>query len=294
MRILLTGTTGKIGGFLSRHWQHRHEIVPLTRATVDLSDSKALGRYLQETDFDLLVNPAAVSTPEGCESEPRSAHLINTQAPETMAQICAARGLPFVHFSTDYVLDGSQPGFKDERAACHPNNVYGSTKLAGELAVLDTNPDALVARVSWVFGSAGEGFLEKIFRQIQEGIALEGVADKYSLPTSAQAIALALDHLLAIQASGLFHLTHTANEPVSWHRYAVEVAAAVHETGLTPHPIPVTARRMADIPALRSNRPIHTAMAPTRVEKSGHRMRDWTEALRQRVRTLAEELSPPL
>ncbi len=288
MRILLTGTSGKVGGYLARYWQGNHEIIPLTRQQVELSDEEALRKYLHENDFDLLVNPAAISTPEGCEQEPALAHVVNVTAPEIMATICAERKTPFIHFSTDYVLDGSEPGFKSEDAPCHPNNLYGKTKLASERAVLAVNPQALVARVSWVFGSAGEGFLEKIFRQIREGIPLEGVADKYSLPSSAREIAHALDYLLIKNEHGLYHLTQSATEPVSWHRYAVEVATAVHEIGLTPDVLPVKARQMAEIPVLRTHRPVHTAMKPSRLHELGFPVRNWQEVLRERVRELAK------
>ncbi len=293
MRILLTGTTGKVGGFLARYWQREHEIIPLTRRAVDLADAMPLERYLQETDYDVIVNPAALSTPEGCENAPELAHRVNVTAPAIMARVCAAKNLPLVHFSTDYVLDGSEAGFKDELAPCRPNNLYGESKLEGERVVLEAHPTALIARVSWVFGSAGEGFLEKVFRQIQEQIPLEGVADKYSLPTSAYEIGLALDHLVATKEGGIIHLTQTADEPVSWHRYAVEVAAAVHKIGLTTEPLPVTARQMAEIPVLRANRPVHTAMKPRRMETLGRPMKNWTELVHERVQTLAKELTSP-
>lgn len=288
MRILLTGTTGKVGGFLAQYWQDTHEVTPLDRKVIDLTDADALEKYLQRTDFDLIVNPAAVSTPEGCENNPDLATRVNTTAPAIMAKVCAEKDRQLVHFSTDYVLDGSIPGFKDETAACHPNNIYGKTKLAGEQAVLNAHPSALVARVSWVFGSAGEGFLEKIFRQIQAGTPLEGVADKYSMPTSATEMARALDLLITQSQSGLLHLTQTATEPVSWHRYAVEVAAAVHELGLTPEPTKVAARRMEDIPVLRANRPIHTTMSPDRLIALGFPVQTWQKVLRQRVNDLAQ------
>lgn len=290
MRILLTGTTGKLGGYLARYWSDRHQVLPLTRTEVDLADAGKLEDFLKGADFDILVNPAALSTPEGCEANPQVAEAVNVKAPGAMARICAQKGAAMVHFSTDYVLDGDVPGFKDEAAVTGPNNLYGDTKLRGERAVLDAHPGAVIARVSWVFGSAGAGFLEKVFRQIQEGQPLEGVADKYSLPTAAPEIARALDLLIAERAEGHYHLTQTATEPVSWHRYAEEVALAVHEIGLTPDIIPVSPRKMVDIPALRTNRPIHTAMTPARLEQQfHHRMIPWQQALRERVRTLAAD-----
>ncbi len=291
MRILLTGVTGKVGGFLAQHWQQKHQILPLTRKIVDFTDPSALHSYLDHCPFDLLVNPAAISTPDACEKTPELAKKVNTQAPAIMAEVCAKKNLPFIHFSTDYVLDGKLPGLKDESAPCFPNNIYGETKLAGEQAVLANHPHALIARISWVFGTAAEGFLEKIFRQIQAGTPLEGVADKFSLPTSASEMAHALDFLLTKNEKGLFHLTQSATKPVSWYTYAQEVATAVHEIGLIPAPLPVTARKMAEIPALRTNRPIHTAMSPTRLHSLDHLMNPWEKALRTRIRQLSRTTS---
>ncbi|GHC44285.1 SDR family oxidoreductase [Roseibacillus persicicus] len=293
MKIFLTGTTGKVGGYLADYWQDLHRVTACPRSVVDLTDTAQLSRFLEESDFDLLVNPAAVSTPEGCESAPELAEKVNVEAPATMARICREKGVPFIHFSTDYVLDGSEAGLKAEDSPCQPNNLYGRTKLAGEQEVTAAHPEAIVARVSWVFGSAGEGFLEKVFRQIQEKVALEAVADKYSVPTSATEMAKALDFLIASRSHGLFHLTQTAAEPVSWHRYAVEVSAAVHELGLTEGPIPVTPRRMEEIPVLRTNRPVHTAMTPAKLSSLGHEMADWTHVLRQRVTELQSNNSHP-
>jgi dTDP-4-dehydrorhamnose reductase len=109
------------------------------------------------------------------------------------------------------------------------------------------------------------------------------------MPTSTRDLAEGLERLFAPEAKGIFHLTQSSPEPVSWHRYAVEVVQAMAEQGLIATPVPVTARRMADIPALRSNRPIDTAMTPRRLKtERGHTMRDWKDALRDRVRELAE------
>ena len=155
--------------------------------------------------------------------------------------------------------------------------------------VLTNHPQAIVGRVSWVFGAKGEGFLEKIFRLIHEQTPLEAVADKYSLPTSTIEIAKALDFLLKQKEHGLFHLTQSASEPVSWHSYAEEVAAAVHEIGLTAAKLPVQPQKMTDIPALRANRPIHTAMQPARLAQIGYPMQDWKVVLRERVKELHEK-----
>ncbi len=149
-------------------------------------------------------------------------------------------------------------------------------------------PSAVIARVSWVFSVAGEAFLEKIRRLILAGESIEGVADKYSMPTDAIELANALKRLLEHHATGLFHLTQTSSEPVSWHRYAVEVSTAMHELGHIPEPVPVAARKMTEIPILRANRPIHTAMLPERIRtEHGLVMSDWKATIRRRLKAIS-------
>ncbi len=286
MKILLTGTSGKVGGALAQDWKFTRpddDIIPLTRSTVDLSDSIALENYLQQTDFDLLVNPAALSTPEACEDNHELAIAVNVDAPKVMAQVCKEKGARLIHFSTDYVLCGKEPDFKTEKSPTRPNNHYGATKLAGEEQVLAACENALVARVSWVFATAGEAFLEKILRLLKEEAPLEAVADKYSMPTSAPELFRMIDFLLEKEASGLFHLTQTADEPISWYRYACEVVAAAHELELISEAVPVTPRKMDDIPVLRTGRPRHTSMQPERLQNLEHPIKPWTEALRDQV-----------
>lgn len=290
MRILLTGSNGKIGGFLAHHWRECHQVLPLTRAEVDLTDEDALTKYLDGKEFDVLVNCAALSTPEGCESDPALADAVNTRAPEVMAQRCASKGARLIHLSTDYVLAGETPGWKDETATTASSQSYGGSKLAGERAVRRADPLAVIARVSWVFGSSGEGFLEKIYRLALAGAPLEAVADKFSMPTASPDLAEGLEVLFSPEARGVFHLTHWGEDPVSWHSYAQEVILAMHQLEVIAELIPVTPRKMSEIPALASNRPQHTAMTPSRLQlEFGHEMRNWKDAVHERVAQLAEK-----
>lgn len=289
MRILLTGTTGKLGAFLAQQWASQHSLIPLTRAEVDLSQTDALRSFLAKQSFHAILNPAAISTPEACEAAPELARLVNSTAPRILAEACAEKNAHLIHFSTDYVLNGDIPGLKSESAKTGPNNIYGETKLAGEKAALQALPSTTITRVSWVFGSAGPGFLEKILSKIQADptTLLEGVADKFSMPTCASEMAQALNLLLDHRPPGHFHLTQNAEQPVSWHTYAQEVARAAHNFGLTKSPLEVAPQKMANIPILRTNRPIHTAMTPQRLaDELNLTMSDWKTALHNRVREL--------
>lgn len=293
MRILITGTTGKVGGFLAQAWQHQHEVIAPTRKELDLQDEKALCECLDAKEFDLLVNSAALSTPEACDGDIAQAFAVNTTAPMVMAGVCADRNLAMIHLSTDYVLDGQHPGLKDEEATTAANQGYGTSKLAGERAVLASHPSAVIARVAWVFGTAQEAFLEKIYRLAKAGEPLEAVADKYSMPTCAHDLAEALQVLFASHARGIYHVTQSSEEPVSWHSYAEEVVLAMSESGLI-HPLPkVKPRRMGDIAALASGRPQHTSMVARRLRlEFGHEMRNWKLTVRERVAQLSTKQSP--
>lgn len=290
MRMILTGTTGKVGSFLAQYWQSRYEVSCLTRQEVDLQDEKALASYLDVKRFDILLNCAALSTPEGCEADPAQAVAVNTRAPGVMARVCREKGARFFHLSTDYVLDGSTPGYKDEESPTAASQAYGSSKLAGEQAALAANSDAVIARVAWVFGTGHEAFLEKIYRLALAGEDLEAVADKYSMPTAATELAEGLEVLFSPRARGVYHLTQSGEEPVSWHRYAQEVVHAMYQQTLLQELPAVASRQMSEIPFLASSRPRHTAMTPRRLRlEFGHEMRNWRDVVRERVAQLAKK-----
>jgi len=274
---------------LGRAWADRHRIHALRRDVVDLRHPEALRRYLEEVPFDALVNCAAMSNPEACEAYPDEAYQVNTEAPGVLAEICRERGARMVHISTDYVLDGREPGLKDEHAPAAPVNHYGMTKLEGEHRVLEHDPAAVVGRVSWVFGTTPPGFIEEFLMRAQAGEDLEAVGDKFSMPTCAEELAKIIVTLLdRREVSGLFHLTHRG-KPQSWWSCGSRVLELGHELGLLEKVKEVRQVRLADVPRLSAPRPIHTAMKPARLEAAlGWPVRSWEEAARERLRLLLD------
>jgi dTDP-4-dehydrorhamnose reductase len=289
MRIVLVGAAGKLGGYLCRDWAGRHEIVAVTRAEVDLRDMEALERYLGELEFDALVNCAAMASPEGCEAEHASATLINAVAPTVMARACVAKSARLMHFSTDYVVDGEEEGLKDESAGTSEFGQYGRSKLAGERRVLDVCPEALVCRVSWIFGEGLPSFLESTVRRARAGEALEAVVDKWSKPTSAVDISRSVERFLAPEGpSGVLHLVN-AGEPESWWSYACRVVRLACEVGLLEEEVPVRKMRMAEIPRLSAPRPVHTALTSRRLEGLlGETIPHWEQEARALLRRMCE------
>lgn len=281
MEIVLTGATGKLGGELRRAWADIHEVSCVGRHEVDMRRPEGMRRHLEDASFDVLVNCAAMADVDQCERYPHEAYEINAVAPGVLARICSEHGARMVHFSTDYVLDGREPGLKDEKAPTKPVNHYGITKLEGERRVMEGNSSALVCRVSWLFRTRPPGFLESFLERARKGEPLEAADDKYSKPTYAPEIAKIIVELLDHrELSGVFHVTHDG-EPQSWWSSTSRMLEIAHELGLLESPVAVAKKRMSDVARFAAERPVHTAMQPTRLARQlGWPVRDWELAAR--------------
>ena len=279
MRIAVTGTTGRVGKALARHFAAEHEVIPLPRATVDLT-SPGLRAALEELEFDLLLNPAGLTSLEQCEDDPRLARQVNAGAPAEMARFCRDRGRKLIHFSTDYVFDGIQPGLRTEDEEAVPLSVYGRTKLEGEQAVLAAG--GTVMRVSWVFGPEKAAFPDQILERALAGQELSAVADKFSRPAFTIDLSRWVYGWLEAGApAGCFHACN-GGPLTSWHGIAAEVLGFLGGKGIaTP---PLKALRLDEMTAFRAPRPRHTGMDTAKLAKLlGEEPRDWREALREHL-----------
>lgn len=284
MELAVVGATGKLGRYLHDCWREHHRVHAIGRHDVDLRDPVATRRVLEDARFDVLVNCAAMSSPEACEACPEDARRVNAEAPEAMAVACRGKGARMLHFSTDYVLDGTEPGLKDEEAPTGPVNVYGRTKLEGEHRVLETCPTAAVCRVSWVFGTRPSGFLESILTRARNGEPLEAVVDKWSTPTCVREIRRVAEMLARRpDLGGVFHVTH-GGEPESWWTYGRKVLKMAEMSGIIEEGWELLPGTMAEVPQLAVPRPVHTGLDPRRlVRELGWQMPDWETAAREEI-----------
>ena len=189
MKILLTGSTGQVGYELARSLQGLGEVVAVDRNVMDLSNLDQVRDVIRTVRPQLIVNPAAYTAVDKAESEPELAYRVNAEAPGLMAQEAKLLGAAMVHYSTDYVFDGSNPSPRGEDDATGPLNVYGASKLAGEQAIAAAGIDHLIFRTSWVYGMRGKNFLLTMMRLAKEREELKVVADQHGAPTWSRTIA---------------------------------------------------------------------------------------------------------
>ncbi|PTN52250.1 dTDP-4-dehydrorhamnose reductase, partial [Achromobacter xylosoxidans] len=184
MKILLLGKNGQVGRELCRALLPLGEVVALGRGDADLRDQDALLTILTLHRPDVIVNAAACTAVDQAESDPDTAHQVNALAVATLARHARAAGALLVHYSTDYVFDGTQERPYTETDAPNPLNVYGRSKLEGEHAILASGCDALIFRTSWVYSTHGGNFLATVLRLARERESLDVVADQHGAPTS--------------------------------------------------------------------------------------------------------------
>lgn len=289
-RVLLLGGSGRLGRVLTSAWRDRHTLLLPGRAQLDLMEPDRLSTALCEFDFDTLVNTAGLTSPDACEDNPDLAWRVNAESPGRIAQVCAARGARLIHLSTDYVFPGNGTEPLNEASPTAPVNVYGHSKCAGEQAVLSACPDALVARVSWLFGAAGGDVPTAVLERARRGDALDFIEDKWSAPTWTTELADWLERLSTDrrQVTGILHLCHSG--AASWRDFAQAVLDLGHEVGLLPEPMATQGRRLAEFTGFRAARPPWTVMANDRLASLlGSAPRPWQEALRLHLQQLADQ-----
>jgi len=234
MKILLLGKNGQVGWELQRSLAPLGEVLALDRHSTlycgDLSKPEELTRTVLAYQPEVIVNAAAYTAVDKAESEQALARVLNTDAPAALAKAAAQVGAWLVHYSTDYVFDGSGTHARQEDEATGPLGVYGQTKLDGEHAIVASGCQYVIFRTSWVYAARGGNFAKTMLRLAQEREKLSVINDQHGAPTGAELIAdvtaLALQRLRAKQGSdlrGVYHLV--AAGETTWHGYASHVIA---------------------------------------------------------------------
>lgn len=295
-RLLLLGGQGQIGRALERVLKARPGFTALSRAELDIADERALRRRLLEIRPGLVINAAAWTAVDKAEQEPEACARVNAQAPGWLARETADMNCALVHFSTDYVFDGTGERPWREDDAAQPVNAYGRAKLAGEQAIRSVHPAHLILRTSWIYDAQGSNFLQTMLRLMGEREELRVVADQFGAPTSADAVADAVAAILDKAGDAPWNYFRQKGGTVncacdgvaSWHGFAEAILAEAGRRGW-----PLAAKRILPIASrdypLPAKRPLNSRLSLARLETEfGLRMPNWRAALER----VFDEMAP--
>ncbi len=294
--ILVTGSNGQVGRELTLALAPLSQVVALDRAGFDLSDPERIADALARVAPDLIVNAAAYTAVDKAESEPDLVFAINAQGPGLLAQLAQARGIPLIHYSSDYVFagDGTAPYREDDPKG--PVSVYGASKLAGEEAIRAATPRHVILRTSWVFAAHGQNFLRTMLNLAATRDSLNIVADQIGAPTSAALIARVtaelVQKLLADQAGfayGTYHLA--AAGQTSWHGYAAFLIGQARQMGFA---VKLADKAIKPIPASANPtpaaRPANSRLDTAKLQSAlAHALPRWEDGVMDVLGQLARE-----
>ncbi len=288
MKLLVTGANGQVGWELARSLMPLGEVIALDRRACDLSAPDTIAGVIDRHAPDVIVNAAAYTAVDRAESEPALARTVNAEAVGALAGAAKRHNALLVHYSTDYVFDGTKVGAYAEDDATAPINVYGETKLAGEHAIETAGCAAIILRTTWVYAARGHNFVATMLRLFAERERLSVVADQFGAPTWARNIADATAQLIRWGMDGrgahdtLFHRFNLSSAGrTSWHAFANEILRAAK----SQWPDKVWAvQHIEPIPAvaypLPAARPGNSCLDGTRLtEATGLCMPAWQTAL---------------
>jgi len=292
-RILLAGATGQVGTELQRSFAGFGELIAFDRKALDLTSEESVRSAVERTAPDVILNAAAYTAVDKAESEPGLAHAINARAPQILAEEAVRRDALLIHYSTDYVFDGSKSSPWTESDEPHPLNAYGASKLAGEEAIRRVGGRFLIFRTSWVYGPHGKNFLFTMLRLGRERERLTIVDDQQGAPTTSIAIADATRAILegvltdrfgaAEQWAGLYHMT--CGGVASWCGFAQAIFARAGRLldGRSPQVTPIAT---AGYPT-PARRPANSVLSCEKLARTfGVRLPAWEDALDAVVRQL--------
>jgi dTDP-4-dehydrorhamnose reductase len=301
IRVLLTGARGQLGADLARELEGRAELLAHDRASLDLAKPEEIAARIREARPAVILNAAAYTAVDRAETDVDAARAVNAAAPGIIAAEAKRIGALLVHYSTDYVFDGTKAAPYVETDPTAPLNVYGRTKLAGEQAVAASGCDHAVLRTSWVYAPHGKNFMLTMLRLAQAHKELRVVDDQRGAPTSSRQLARATLHLLAgndravplgprdfdrvREASGVYHAT--AAGETTWFGFAREIFDAWSKRPGNVFAVPrVIAIPSSDYPT-PARRPANSVLSSERLaETFGVRLPSWRDGLEEALSAL--------
>jgi len=283
LKILITGLHGQVSQALQQQLHDLGELIILGRDQLDLANPDQIRQQVRSHRPDLIINAAAHTAVDQAESEPDAAFAINAIAPGILAEEAKARGVPLIHYSTDYVFDGSKSAPYTEADTPNPLGVYGQSKLAGEQAIAAVGGEYLILRTSWVYSNHGKNFLLTMQRLLQEKPQMRIVADQIGAPTWAGTIASSTRVLIERWQAGttgdwgVYHLT--AQGETSWFGFAQAIGELLRAEGKACAELEAIPSSAYPTPA---KRPLNSRLDCSRLQQQWHVSQpQWQDALRE-------------
>ena len=220
MKVLVAGASGMVGQAVVAHLQAQgDEVFPHNHKSLDITDIGAVKACLERELPEVVINCAAWTDVDGCESDPARAYKVNTRGPETLAYYSRIIKASLLTLSTDYVFDGEKEGFYTQRDDPNPKSVYGSVKLNGERNAQAASARTIIVRTGWVFGPGGRNFLSTVIERGRRGERLTAIHDAYGTPTYTKHLAARLRELAQLDLPGLYHVVNSG-EGTSFEEFA--------------------------------------------------------------------------
>lgn len=281
-RIFITGASGQLGLALNRLMKDREDYLPCRTdaaasedgmvKALDITDEAAVSALISEVKPDIIINCAAMTAVDLCESEEEKAYRINALGPEYLAKAAEKTGSKLVHISTDYVYDGQAVHPYTEEDATNPISAYGRTKLEGDRRVLQNCGSSFLLRTAWIYGE-GKNFVKTMLRLAEGGNRIRVVSDQYGTPTSAMELARAILFLMETESFGVYHATCEGN--TSWYEFALTIFQMAGKD------VQVEAIPSKEYPT-PAKRPMYSVLDNKNLrERHGYYMKDWKEALKE-------------
>jgi dTDP-4-dehydrorhamnose reductase len=236
LKIMITGATGMVGQAVSKHVEARGDaLFSFSHQDLDIADSEQVLRTFAEVQPELVINCAAWTDVDGCESDPERAELVNSRGPENLALASRRLGAAFISLSTDYVFDGEKAGFYTQRDTPNPQSIYATSKLEGERRAQLAHAGTIVVRTGFVFGEGGKNFLSTIVSRVRAGQALSAISDAYGCPTYSRDLAVRLRELGVLNLPGIYHVVNDGGG-ASFEQFALEAlsVAGCDQKSITP------------------------------------------------------------
>lgn len=290
-QILLTGASGQLGKTIQALWSQseltdHYELHPVSRQQLDITSAEDVAKLFEELKPAIVINCSAYTAVDKAESDQENAYLVNEDGPKNLAISCAKNGARLIHVSTDFVFSGAfeKPIALDQ--ATNPAGVYGASKRAGELAVIEKLSDsAVIIRTSWLYSPFNANFVKTMLRLMAEKESLGVVADQRGAPTSTSSLAQAIFKAINIpEVNGVFHWSDAAD--ISWYDFAVAIQESALTTGLLKKAIPINPIKTSDYPTPAA-RPAYSVLDCSQTEADlGLQQLDWRTQLDQVLQKL--------